>query len=116
MPEQPSEKAQQRMRVFVEKYCEKSGTHTHPDKDVTVILGLAKNVDELGRPLCPCRFYPSVPGCSGRVGIGDDTRQNQDAVLAQHPHGLKHQALPSIRQGHPVHARSAHRWPPPGHS
>ena len=60
MPEQPSEKAQQRMRIFVEKYCEKSGTHTHPDKDVTeaVILGLAKNVDELGRPLCPCRFYP----------------------------------------------------------
>ena len=48
MPEQPSEKAQQRMRVFVEKYCEKSGTHTHPDKEVTeaVILGLAKNVDE----------------------------------------------------------------------
>ncbi len=52
MAEQPSEKAQQRMRVFVEKYCEKSGTYTHPDKDVTeaVILGLAKNVDELGQP------------------------------------------------------------------
>ncbi len=52
MAEQPSEKAQQRMRVFVEKYCEKSGTYTHPDKDVTeaVILDLAKNVDELGRP------------------------------------------------------------------
>ncbi len=60
MAEQPSEKAQQRMRVFVEKYCEKSGTYTHPDKEVleSVILGLAKNVDELGRPLCPCRFYP----------------------------------------------------------
>ena len=60
MPDQPSEKATERMRVFVEKYCEKSGSYTHPDQEVTeaVILGLAKNVDELGRPLCPCRFYP----------------------------------------------------------
>jgi ferredoxin-thioredoxin reductase catalytic chain len=23
-----------------------------------VVLGLAANLDELGRPLCPCRFYP----------------------------------------------------------
>ena len=61
MAEQPSEKAIQRMRHFVEKYCEKSGTTTHPDKAVleAVVLGLAKNVDEIGRPLCPCRFYPS---------------------------------------------------------
>ncbi len=60
MPEQPSDKAVQRMRVFVEKYCEKSGTTTSPEEGVTdaVILGLAKNVDDLGRPLCPCRFYP----------------------------------------------------------
>ena len=60
MAEQPSEKAIQRMRHFVEKYTEKSGTKTHPDEAVyeAVVLGLAKNVDELGRPLCPCRFYP----------------------------------------------------------
>ena len=60
MADQPSEKATQRMRVFVEKFCEKSGGFTHPDPNVTeqVILGLAKNIDELGRPLCPCRFYP----------------------------------------------------------
>ena len=60
MAEQPSEKAIQRMRVFVEKYCAKSGTTTHPDKGVleSVILGLADNVDKIGRPLCPCRFYP----------------------------------------------------------
>jgi ferredoxin-thioredoxin reductase catalytic chain len=60
MAEQPSEKSIQRMRVFVEKFCDKSGTSTHPDKEVAeaVILGLAQNVDELGRPLCPCRFYP----------------------------------------------------------
>ena len=61
MAERPSEKAIQKMRNFVQKYCEKSGTMTHPDQSVTeaVVLGLAQNVDELGRPLCPCRFYPS---------------------------------------------------------
>ena len=60
MADKPSEKAIQRMRVFVEKYCDKSGTTVSPVEGVTeqVILGLAKNVDDLGRPLCPCRFYP----------------------------------------------------------
>ena len=58
--DQPSEKAMRKMRNFVEKYCEKSGTVTHPDPMVSdaVIVGLAKHVDDLGRPLCPCRFYP----------------------------------------------------------
>ena len=48
------------MRVFVDKYNEKFGTFKSPVEGVTesVVLGLAKNVDELGRPLCPCRFYP----------------------------------------------------------
>ncbi len=60
MSNDPSETSMKRMRKFVEKYCEKSGTTVHPDKEVTesVILGLAKNQDDLGRPLCPCRFYP----------------------------------------------------------
>ena len=60
MSKDPSELSLKRMRKFTEKYCEKSGTTTHPDKEVTeaVILGLAKNQDDLGRPLCPCRFYP----------------------------------------------------------
>src|ERR1041385_8113321 len=51
----------QRIRKFVEKYCEKSGTVTHPDPGVTesVVLGLAHPLDTLGKPLCPCRFYPS---------------------------------------------------------
>ena len=55
-----SEEALQRIRKFVEKYCAKSGTTTHPDKDVTeaVVLGLAHHMDTLGKPLCPCRFYP----------------------------------------------------------
>ena len=60
MPEQPSEKAMQRMRRLVENFTQKSGTYTSPVEGVTesVILGLAQNVDEVGRPLCPCRFYP----------------------------------------------------------
>jgi ferredoxin-thioredoxin reductase catalytic chain len=50
----------QRIRKFVKKYCEKSGTTTHPDHEVTeaVVLGLAHNRETLGKPLCPCRFYP----------------------------------------------------------
>ncbi len=60
MADQPSEKNVQKMRNFVEKYCEKSGTTTHPVEGIAeeVILGLARYSDELGRPLCPCRFYP----------------------------------------------------------
>ena len=55
-----SEESLQRIRRFVEKYCAKSGTTTHPDKEVTeaVVLGLAHHIDTLGKPLCPCRFYP----------------------------------------------------------
>lgn len=60
MPSMPSDESMQRIRNFVEKYCEKSGTTTHPDKDITeaVVLGLARHRDDFGKPLCPCRFYP----------------------------------------------------------
>ena len=56
----PSEEALSRIRKYVEKYRAKSGTAGHPDPSVTeaVVLGLAANIDELGRPLCPCNFYP----------------------------------------------------------
>lgn len=56
----PSEKSLKRMQIYVEKYMEKTGTTGHPDPGVTevVINGLATHVDELGRPLCPCNFYP----------------------------------------------------------
>jgi ferredoxin-thioredoxin reductase catalytic chain len=56
----PTEESLQRIRKFVEKYCAKSGSFTHPDKEVTesVVLGLAYHLDTLGKPLCPCRFYP----------------------------------------------------------
>ena len=57
---EPSEKSRTRIEKFVASYCEKSGTVTHPDREVTeaVVNGLAANVDTLGKPLCPCRFYP----------------------------------------------------------
>jgi ferredoxin-thioredoxin reductase catalytic chain len=56
-----SEEVIQRMRKFVTKYCEKSGTTTHPDHEVTeaVVQGLAHHYETLGKPLCPCRFYPN---------------------------------------------------------
>ncbi len=59
--EQPTDKSMDRMRKFVKAYCDKSGTTIHPEPEVTesVILGLASNLDTLGRPLCPCRFYPN---------------------------------------------------------
>ena len=53
-------KSLQRIRRYVEKYWEKSGTSPHPNQEVTeaVLQGLAQNMDELGRPLCPCNYYP----------------------------------------------------------
>ena len=48
------------MRHFAEHYAGKTGTAFHPDPEVTeaVLRGLARHRAELGRPLCPCRFYP----------------------------------------------------------
>jgi len=49
-----------KMTRYVEKYWEKTGTNAHPEAEVAkaVIMGLAANVEEVGRPLCPCNFYP----------------------------------------------------------
>ena len=57
---QPSESSMNKMLKYVDKYRAKTGTSGHPIEDVTeaVVLGLAANIDELGRPLCPCNFYP----------------------------------------------------------
>lgn len=57
----PSDKSLERMNRLVETYNQKSGTTTHPDKEVTdsVVFGLAKHLDDLGKPLCPCRYYPN---------------------------------------------------------
>lgn len=59
MPEMPSRSNIDRMRRFAELYARKTGTSLHPMPEVTeaVVLGLAKHQDELGKPLCPCRFY-----------------------------------------------------------
>jgi ferredoxin-thioredoxin reductase catalytic chain len=56
----PSDKSLNRIRIFVEKYLAKTGTSRHPNLEVTdaVVNGLAANIDELGRPLCPCKFFP----------------------------------------------------------
>jgi len=61
MSKKVSEESLSRIRNFVEKYCAKSGTTTHPDKEITeaVVLGLAHHSETLGKPLCPCRFYPN---------------------------------------------------------
>jgi ferredoxin-thioredoxin reductase catalytic chain len=59
--DQPSEKNMAKMWRYAEKYAEKSGSHFHPDRHITegVVLGLAHHMDTLGRPLCPCNFYPN---------------------------------------------------------
>jgi ferredoxin-thioredoxin reductase catalytic chain len=58
----PTQASIQRVEKLVRIYTEKSGTMTHPDPAVTnaVVLGLARSLDVLGRPLCPCRFYPNA--------------------------------------------------------
>jgi ferredoxin-thioredoxin reductase catalytic chain len=60
MSQSASAASVQRIRKYVEKYWEKTGTSPHPDAEVTnaVVEGLARHMDGLGRPLCPCNFYP----------------------------------------------------------
>jgi ferredoxin-thioredoxin reductase catalytic chain len=56
----PSEENVEKMWRYARKFAEKSGTVFHPNPEVTeaVVTGLAANVEEVGRPLCPCNFYP----------------------------------------------------------
>src|SRR5438034_10115923 len=56
----PSQANVDKMWAYARKYAEKSGTALHPDVSVTeaVVQGLAKHIEEVGRPLCPCNFYP----------------------------------------------------------
>ncbi len=55
----PSQDSLDKMWKYAKGFAEKSGTTFHPNPKVTeaVIQGLAANVDELGKPLCPCNFY-----------------------------------------------------------
>jgi ferredoxin-thioredoxin reductase catalytic chain len=59
MEAKPQETIVDKIRRYVERYREKSGTTAHPDSAVTeaVVTGLARNLEEVGRPLCPCNFY-----------------------------------------------------------
>jgi ferredoxin-thioredoxin reductase catalytic chain len=47
------------MKLFAESYAKSTDTFFCSDLEVTesVILGLAKNKEEFGAPLCPCRYY-----------------------------------------------------------
>ena len=51
------------MQKYAEKFAEKSGSYLHPDRGVTetVVEGLARHIEEVGVPLCPCNFYPDKP-------------------------------------------------------
>jgi ferredoxin-thioredoxin reductase catalytic chain len=48
-----------KMWKFVRGFAEKSGSYLHPQREITefLVIGLAKHIDEVGRPLCPCNFY-----------------------------------------------------------
>jgi ferredoxin-thioredoxin reductase catalytic subunit len=57
--EQASPASTAKMWKFVENFARKSGSYLHPQREITefLVIGLAKHVDELGKPLCPCNFY-----------------------------------------------------------
>src|SRR5688572_7418734 len=57
---QATPKSIDKMRRYAERFAEKSGTYLHPHPEITefLVIGLAKHLDDLGRPLCPCNFYP----------------------------------------------------------
>lgn len=56
---EPSDKMLEAMKNFSETYAKNTDTYFCVDLSVTavVIKGLAKNKEELGSPLCPCRHY-----------------------------------------------------------
>lgn len=47
------------MKLFAENYAKTTNTFFCVDPEVTesVILGLTKNKELFGAPLCPCRYY-----------------------------------------------------------
>lgn len=47
------------MKLFAENYAKSTNTFFCVDPEVTesVILGLTKNKELFGAPLCPCRYY-----------------------------------------------------------
>ena len=59
--DKPSDKSLAKANKLVATVRRKSGTFGSPVEGVTeaVVQGLARHLDVLGKPLCPCRFYPS---------------------------------------------------------
>lgn len=57
--QQATEKSLEAMRKFSETYAQRTDTYFCSDLGTTavVIEGLAKHKDDLGAPLCPCRYY-----------------------------------------------------------
>lgn len=62
MPEKPrpDQKVIDKIVRYTETYRTKTGTNFSTVDGVkdAVIMGLAANLQELGKPLCPCNFYP----------------------------------------------------------
>ena len=58
-PKRGSEKSIEAMRKFAETYAERTDTFFCSELGTTAVVleGLAKHKDELGSPLCPCRYY-----------------------------------------------------------
>ena len=50
---EPSQANIDKMWAYARKFAEKSGTSLHPDVSVTetVVMGLARHIEEVGRPL-----------------------------------------------------------------
>ena len=51
----------EKLKKFADSFAKKSGTVVNPNKEAAeaVINGLASHAQELGKPLCPCNFYPN---------------------------------------------------------
>jgi len=56
---EPTQASLAKMWKYVKGFAEKRGTTMHPSPAVTetVVKGLARHVDEFGKPLCPCNVY-----------------------------------------------------------
>ena len=102
---QASDKSLEKMWKFVTKFAEKSGTYLHPQREITefLVIGLAKHVDDLGRPLCPCNFYGGQ--ARGSEALDVDLRLRGDAEVQVLP-------LTALLQ---FGRSSDHRAPPPDH-
>ena len=79
--EQASQKNLDKMSKFVRTFANKSGTYLHPQEEITefLVIGLAKHIDEVGRPLCPCNFLRGQ-GRGGQV-LRMDLPLRGDAAL-----------------------------------